>query len=104
MDDCEKMGLVGRPLAICRGETNHSSAERAAYMAHFSGQPAAPISDSCVYRGEHVSWIKCPTCVNKTVNLKVFGCGLFGTCVLTDSVGGLKGCHGCESRLEKLPE
>lgn len=101
--DCTK--LTGRLRDICEGKSGLPPEVEQQYRDLWAGNPppAAPNLD-CVYRGEHINWVECPTCQNKLVKLKVFACQLHSQCVMQGDVGGVRGCHTCESRLAQAAE
>lgn len=103
MIDCSQ--LHGRMRAICDGTSGLPEETRQQYLALWEGKPPPqPQSLVCIHRGEHIDWVDCPTCQGKSVRFKTFGCQLHGTCVMTSGLGQLKGCVGCESRMDKQPE
>ncbi len=104
--DCTQ--LQGRMRSICEGTSGLSEEVRQQYIALWEGKPPPkPPSTDCVYRGVFLEqYVDCPTCVpGKTLNMRVYGCQLHGTCVIGKDVGKVKGClEPCLSRLEPEAE
>lgn len=99
--DCTQ--LHGRMRQICEGTSGLPPETEQAYRDAWAANPVRPPSLACDYRKEHVGWIDCEACregSGKTVKFKTFGCELHGICVMRTSVGAVRGCVGCQSRLE----
>ncbi len=106
--DCSK--LEGRARSICEGtsglpETGPGNT-REGYIALWTNSPppvAVPVKTACVYRGLEIDRVRCQTCQDKVVEIKVFACHLFGRCVLANGTSE-RFCGTCQSRLENTVE
>lgn len=96
-----QMKMTGRPYAICRGE-NVAPQTREKYLTLWANRakggvvlkPSPPTFITCQHRGEEIEQRQCQSCGGK-VMVKVFGCGIHGTCSLQKNVGTGKLCKYC---------
>lgn len=56
---------------------------------------SAKASTLCIYRGDEVRRVFCPTCCGGGVQVKVFSCEIHGECTIGKQIGDVKCCAGC---------